>query len=125
MKLNDKQIEIQEKIELVANAIGIDPAWALAIAMTESSLGLKQKSATGCVGVFQMSSIAMKDLLLEMSKSDDDMIDIACGIAFLYLLEKRWKTIEAATLHYCDPKDRDFYLKRVQKYMADFNEPQT
>ncbi|MBE3141525.1 MAG: hypothetical protein IMZ53_13195 [Thermoplasmata archaeon] len=88
--------------------------------MTESSLGEHQKSPTGCVGVFQMSSIAMKDLLQEMSKQDDEFIDIACGLAFLYLLLRRHKTIEKATAHFCDPADADFYVERVKMYMREF-----
>lgn len=65
-----------------------------------------------------MSSIAMKDLLQAMEANDDDMIDILCGVAFLWLLYKRHKSIEDATLKYCDPKDRDFYWKRVQEFMS-------
>lgn len=118
--MNDKQLETAIKIERVAKALGVNPAWAAAVAMTESSLGLNQKSPTGCRGVFQMSAIAMKDLLLEMEKRDDDLIDIACGVAFLHLLFKRHKTIEAATAKFCDPKDRGFYIDRVKKYMAEF-----
>ena len=117
MNLNDKQSETYRKIVKISKIFGIDSKWPLAIAMTESSLGINQKSPTGCRGVFQMSSIAMKDLLYEMEKDDDDLIDIFAGIAFLRLLLKRWKTIEEATLHYCDPNDRDFYLKRVKDYM--------
>jgi membrane-bound lytic murein transglycosylase MltF len=120
MELNQKQIETKERIIKIAKAMGLDPVWALAIAMTESSLGLKQKSPTGCRGVFQMSSIAMKDLLQEMEKSDDDTIDIACGLSFLRLLLKRHKTIEAATAKFCDPNDRDFYVDKVISYMNSY-----
>jgi membrane-bound lytic murein transglycosylase MltF len=91
--------------------------WPVAVAMTESSLGVNQKSPTGAKGVFQMTSIAMKDLLLEMENKNDDVVDILCGTAFLYLLLKRWGTIEEATAHYCDPKDRDFYVERVMNYI--------
>jgi membrane-bound lytic murein transglycosylase MltF len=117
MKLSENQQSVKNKIEKLSPFFGIDPAWAAAVAMTESSLGEKQKSPTGCRGVFQMSGIAMKDLLQEMEKRDDDMIDIACGVAFLYLLFRRHKTIEAATGKFCDPKDRGFYVERVLKYM--------
>lgn len=122
MELSQKQLETKEKIIKISEAIGLDPAWALAVAMTESSLGLNQKSPTGCRGVFQMSSIAMKDLLQEMEKSDDDTIDIACGLAFLHLLLKRHKTIEKATSRFCDPNDVDFYINRVVNYMKEFNQ---
>jgi membrane-bound lytic murein transglycosylase MltF len=122
MKLNQRQLETKEKIIKVAEAIGLNPSWALAIAMTESSLGEKQKSPTGCRGVFQMSSIAMKDLLIEMEKADDDIIDIACGLAFLHLLLKRHKSFDNATAHFCDPNDKWFYVERMRDFMKEFDE---
>ena len=121
-KLNEKQLETKVKIEFFAKLFGVDPVWAVSVAMVESILGTAQKSPTGCRGVFQMSSIAMKDLLWEMEKIDDDLIDIVCGIAFLRLLKKRWRTMEAATNHYCDPDDRHFYLDRVKRYIDMFGE---
>ena len=122
MELNQRQLETKEKIIKVAEAIGLNPSWALAIAMTESSLGEKQKSPTGCRGVFQMSSIAMKDLLIEMEKADDDIIDIACGLAFLHLLLKRHKSFDNATAHFCDPNDKWFYIERMRDFMREFDE---
>lgn len=120
MHLSQKQLETKTKIERYANDLGIDPSWALAIAMTESSLGIYQHSPTNCLGVFQMSSIAMKDLLMSMDKNDDDLVDIFCGIAFLRLLLRRWHTIEDATSHFCDPNDRHFYVDRVKDYISSF-----
>jgi membrane-bound lytic murein transglycosylase MltF len=121
MILNQKQLDIKKKIETISKLFDIDPSWATAIAMTESSLGMAQKSPTGCRGVFQMSLIAMKDILQLMQESDDDLVDIVCGIAFLRLLLRRWKSIDEATNHFCDPNDRDFYLARVKKYMENIN----
>jgi len=120
MNLTQRQIEVKDTTEFFARIFGIDPLWASAVAMTESSLGEKQKSPTGCRGVFQMSGIAMKDLLQDMEKIDDELIDIACGVAFLRLLLRRWKTIDEATSHFCDPNDRDFYINRVHEYMEKF-----
>ena len=122
MNLNAKQIETLVKIRIVAKALGIDPDWAAAVAMTESALGLHQLSKTGAKGVFQMTTIAMKDLLLEMEKKDDDMIDIACGVLFLRLLLKRWKTEEEATGHFCDPADRGFYIDRMKKFRKELKD---
>jgi len=117
-----KQIETKRKIQELAKVLGVNPGWACAIAEVESSYGLHQKSPTGCRGVFQMSSIAMKDLLYEMEKVDDDLIDICCGLLFLRLLLKRHGTIEAATAKYCDPKDKYFYVLKVmgliEKYIV-------
>jgi len=120
MELKTKQVEIKVMIEVIAKLFGIDPAWATAVAMVESSLGLFQKSPTRCLGAFQMSSIAMKDLLLAMEVIDDDLIDIVCGVAFLRLLLRRWGSIEEATNHFCDPNDRSFYLDKVLEYMQAF-----
>lgn len=122
MKLTPKQIETKTKIEFIANMFGIAPTWASAVAMVESALGEKQKSSTGCLGVFQMSSIAMEDLRLAMEEKDDELIDICCGVAFLRLLLKRWKSYQEATNHFCDPNDRYFYLNKVQKYMRDLKD---
>jgi len=113
--METKQIETITKIKVLAPLLGVDPAWACAIAETESSSGLNQKSGTGCLGVFQMSTIAMKDLLQQMEAKDDDMIDILCGLMFLRLLLKRHGSIEKATERYCDPMDRDLYVPRVMK----------
>lgn len=115
--MNTKQRETRAKIKEVARLVGVDPAWAVAVALTESSLGVNQKSPTGCRGVFQMSLIAMKDLLQEMEKADDDMVDICCGVLFLRLLLSRHKSIEAATAKYCDPKDVSFYVPKVMGLM--------
>jgi hypothetical protein len=117
MTLNQEQQANKTIIEQIAAIVGIDPRWAVAVAMVESSLGLHQKSPTGCRGVFQMSGIAMKDLLQSMEVNDDDMVDMLCGIAFLWLLFKRHGSIEDATNRYCDPNDRAFYWNRVQTYM--------
>jgi hypothetical protein len=120
--MNEKQKQVRADIIRLAEFLGVDPAWACAIAEVESSLGINQKSPTGCLGVFQMSSIAMKDLLWEMAKQDDETVDICCGVLFLRLLLKRHGTIEQATAKYCDPKDRHFYVPKVLKLMEQFSE---
>lgn len=120
MRLSPEQQAVKARIEAGAALFGLDPDWCLAVAMTESSLGLYQRSKTGCVGVFQMSSIAMKDLLRSMAERDDEAIDIAVGLSFLALLVRRWKTPEEATRHFCDPKDLAFYPDRVARYQAAF-----
>ena len=122
MTLNDKQLETLEKIRRAAELFGVDPDWASAVAMVESALGKYQLSKTGARGVFQMTSIAMKDLLQAMQKADDDMIDIACGVLFLRLLLKRWKTEEEATGHFCDPADRGFYIDRMKKFRKELKD---
>lgn len=120
--MNPRQDEIKRTIEYWAGLLGIDPNWASAIAMTESSLGEHRISPTNCRGIFQMSVIAMDDLRQLMGSPGDDVTEILCGLLFLRLLQKRWGTIEEATLHYCDPADRGFYLDRIKGYMREFKE---
>lgn len=120
MDLSQKQIETKTRIETFARLLGVDPVWATAVAMTESSLGEFQESPTHARGVFQMTSIAMKDILYAMSESNDDWDDILCGLIFLRILIKRWKTWEEATRHFCDPADRKFYVDRVRHFMSLF-----
>ncbi len=121
MVLLKRQIEVKHDIERIAEALHVDPVWAVSIAMVESSLGESQKSPTGCRGVFQMSGIAMKDMLQAMTETGDDLVDIACGLAFLRLLLSRHKTIEEATAKFCDPADREFYADKVRTYMKIFD----
>lgn len=130
MILNEKQKETEKKIERIVQVFNefdptkaIDISWSQAIALQESSLGINQLSPTGAKGVYGLTRIVMLDLINEMVKKDDELIDIACGNLFLRLLFQRWKTIEAATLHYCDPKDRGFYLDNILNYMAYFDNP--
>lgn len=121
--MNANQQRVKERIEYYARMLDVDPAWAAAIAMTESSLGEARISPTNCRGIFQMSSIAMEDLRLQMGAAGDDDLEILCGLLFLRLLYRRWGSIEEATNHYCDPADRGFYLDRVRNYMRSFAPP--
>jgi hypothetical protein len=116
MALTFRQKDTRDKIFKVASAVGVDPEWALAIAKIESNWGEAQLSPTGAKGVFQLTTIALKDLLQAMERKDDDIGDILCGIAFLHLLYKRWGNIHDATEHFCDPKDRGFYTPKMWDY---------
>ena len=105
---------IPEKIVAAAKIVGLDPSWPLAIAEVESSMGANQLSPTGARGIFQMTSIAMAELLRIMVRKDDEWADILCGIAYLNALKNQWGSEESATIHYCDPKVRDAYSKKVK-----------
>ena len=122
INLSEKQRDVKSKIDKIAPMLGLDPIWATSIAMVESSLGVYQLSKTGCKGVFQMSTIAMKDLLKDMENIDDDLIDIICGLLFLRLLLSRWKDVKKATEHFCDPAEKKSYLQRVTNCMRIFSE---
>jgi hypothetical protein len=119
----EERLTIEDRIILVAKLLDVDPNWCLAVAEVESAMGKHQLSPTGAKGIFQMTSIAMKDLLLEMRGKNNywkEWIDICNGILFLGLLKIRWKTKEKATNHYCDPKDRHFYWPKVTVLMEKF-----
>ena len=111
----------EDRIKAVCDLLGVNPAWALAVAKVESAMGRFQKSSTNALGVFQLTSIAMKDLRYNMERKDDDMIDICCGVLFLRLLLQRWKTEEEATKHYCDPNDRETYVPKVMALTQKIN----
>lgn len=115
--MTGRQIETKLKVETVCRLFDVDPKWAVAVAMTESSLGEDQLSPTGCKGVFQMSRVAMEDLRQAMENKDDDLVDIVCGVAFLRLLLRRHGSLEAATKRFCDPKEKDRYWAKAKGYM--------
>jgi hypothetical protein len=121
--MTDRQKATIEKIRKLAPIIGVDTSWALAIADQESSLGEHQLSPTGAKGDFQMTRIAILDLLAESQKKDDDLIDICFGLLFLRLLLRRWGTIEEATGHYCDPNDKHFYVPSIMAKMRKYDNP--
>ena len=100
----------------------LETGWALGLKYSEGFTRPIPSVLTivGALASFWLLSIAMKDLLQEMEKSDDDLIDIACGCAFLWLLLKRHGSIAEATAKFCDPKDRDFYVDKVMGYMKVF-----
>ena len=119
-------MNIPDKIREVCELVGISTTLALAIAEVESTMGKNQLSKTGARGVFQMTSIAMKDLLQEMEKKDDDWIDIMCGVLYLRVLLRRWKDVETAVKKYCDSEVRDDYWAKVSAAMdplAGTNQP--
>ena len=122
MKLSEKQKSIKSLIEQAAALAVIDPAWACAVAMTESSLGGNQVSHTGARGVFQNTRISMLDLLMKMGDKTNvgDKIGILAGVSFLALLLSRWGSEDEAIRHFCDPKDVMFYLPRVKKLKDEF-----
>lgn len=119
MNFTEKQKDIILKIKGLTGLVIMDHKLPCSLALVESSLGLKQKSPTGCKGVFNMSSIAMKDILIEMEKIDDDWNDILCGIAFIRVLLKRHKSLDEIIAKFCDPKDRHFYVDRVKGHMSE------
>ena len=119
MNLEPKQVETRNEIKKFAGIFKVDESIATSIATVESSLGLHLLSPTGCRGVFQMSMIAMKDLWLSMCDEGDEVVGIVCGILFIRLLKKRWGSDKEAISHFCDPKDRDFYIARVLGLMQE------
>lgn len=120
--MDDKPNTIKDKIIEASKLVGLNPSWTLAIAEVESSMGANQLSPTGAKGVFQMTSIAMAELLRIMVRKDDEWVDIFCGIVYLNHLKKQWGSESLATIHYCDPKVRDEYLNKVQKAKEKFEQ---
>lgn len=107
------QEEVKETIYKIAKLVGVDPAIALAVSEVESSHGTHLRSPTGAKGVFQMTSIAMQDLLQVMATPGKEIIGICCGVCFLKLLKDRHKDETQALRKYCDPNDRHWYPAKV------------
>lgn len=105
--------DVKKMIFKVCKAVGVDPAVAMAISEIESQHGMYRQSPTGARGVFQMTSIAMKDLLIEMAEPDRQALGICCGVAFIRLLMTRHEDELTAISKYCDPDDREWYPEKV------------
>jgi len=107
------QGEVKEAIFKIAKIVGVDPGIALAVSHIESRHGVHLKSKTGALGVFQMTSIAVRDLHHSMATPGHEIIGICAGICFLSLLMKRHEDLRKALDKYCDPNDREWYADRV------------
>jgi len=90
---------------------------AVAICDVESAMGKYILSPTGARGAFQLTSIAMRDMLQAMGERRYERTAILCGIAFLCLLQDRWQPADVIVKHYCDPAERDAYWAKVQAKM--------
>lgn len=56
-------VDIAKQIRATASGLGVNPDLALIIARIESDLDPKAKSPTGAVGIFQLTSSAVKDVV--------------------------------------------------------------
>jgi hypothetical protein len=122
MSLTQKQTEIFNLCKDHAIWLGIDPSWALAIADQESTFGLNLISPTGARGIYQDTTIAMKDIL-EFIGHDNEAAykaSIAVGQSELLVLLTRWHDIEIATSHYCDPKVKAQYVASVMSKIKQY-----
>lgn len=107
--------EREQIIRKVCLAVGFPEPLAVAVAQVESAMGRYQKSPTGARGVFQLTSIAFKDMMESLTSTErHERTDILCGVAFLCLLQDRWEGIEAIVSHFCDPAEKEAYWKKVQ-----------
>lgn len=118
MILTQKQKDLKRAIELYSEMFGVDPDLAVAISLTESSLGLNPISPTKARGPFHMTTIAAKDVLY----NGDEFELMILGLLFLRLLKRRWGNMDDAISHFCDEKDRWFYVDRVKGYREEFKQ---
>jgi len=90
-------VRIKNKIIEEANRQGVDPALALGLAEQESHFNPKAKSQTGARGIFQMTSVACKQVGIPF---DDKLYDadynIKYGIKYLKWCLDHTKTVEEA-----------------------------
>ena len=65
--------EVKQNIIKQAKAIGVEPAIVLSIAKAESGFNQSAKSASGHIGVFQLSHHTAKRMELDPYKLDDNV----------------------------------------------------
>lgn len=109
----------EEKIRAICEIMGFSGDLAVAVATVESAMGKYIISPTNARGLFQLTSIALKDMLQAMGLERHERVAMLCGIAFLCLLQDRWgddpRTIVG---HYADPAEKEAYWKKIQKALT-------
>lgn len=108
----------EEKIRAICKIVEFPEDLAVAIAKVESAMGKYILSPTGAKGIFQLTSIAMKDMLQVMAEHKYERTAILCGIGFLCLLQDRWMDAQEIVFHFCDPAEKDAYWKKIQKVIG-------
>lgn len=89
--------DVKQNIIKQAKAIGVEPAIVLSIAKTESGFNQSAKSASGHIGVFQLSHSTAKHLGLDPYKLDDN---IKGGIIYYKNMYDRFGSMELAVAAY-------------------------
>lgn len=110
-------VTTEEKIRAICEIIEFPADGAVAIAQVESAMGKYLLSRTGARGIFQLTSIAMRDMLEAMARPKHERTGILCGLAFLCLLQDRWTDLDTIVRHYCDPDEKEAYLAKVHEFM--------
>lgn len=96
-KETDEKSKIKNKIIKEARSQGIDPALALGLAEQESSFNPKAKSRTGARGIYQMTSVACKEVGIPFDdKLYDPDYNIKYGLKYLKWCLNHTKTVEEA-----------------------------
>ena len=89
--------EIKQNIITQAKSMGVDPAIVLSIAKTESGFNQNIKSASGHVGVFQLSPATAKTMGLNAYELNDN---IKGGITYYKNMYDRFGSMELAVAAY-------------------------
>jgi soluble lytic murein transglycosylase-like protein len=89
--------EIKKNIITQAKSMGVDPAIVLSIAKTESGFRQDIKSASGHVGVFQLSPATAKTMGFNAYDLNDN---IKCGITYYKNMYNKFGSMELAVAAY-------------------------
>lgn len=84
---------VKQNIIKQANEMGVEPAIVLSIAKTESGFNQSAKSASGHIGVFQLSHSTAKHMGLDPYKLDDN---VKGGISYYKNLLEKFGSVELA-----------------------------
>ena len=82
-KFSDEQLSIAQKVAAEAKAQGVDPDFALALAMSESKFNPSAKSKSGAIGVMQLMPKTAKELGVNPANVDEN---IRGGIRYIKML---------------------------------------
>lgn len=89
--------EVKQNIIKQANAMGVEPAIVLSIAKTESGFRQEAKSASGHVGVFQLSPVTAKNMGYNPYILDEN---IKAGITYYKNMYNMFGSMELAVAAY-------------------------
>ena len=89
--------DVKQNIIKQAKAMGVEPAIVLSIAKTESGFNQNARSASGHIGVFQLSHSTAKHMGLDPHKLEDN---IKGGITYYKSMYDRFGSVELAVAAY-------------------------
>jgi soluble lytic murein transglycosylase-like protein len=106
---------IQQMIVSAAEAAGIDPNWALAVAQNESGFNQNAIGSSGEIGVFQLMPTTARDLGVDPTNLQQN---INGGVAYLAQQYNTFGDMATATAAYNAGPNGNFNNSQTQSYVS-------